>query len=160
MSYALAERNWSLRSRPIGTIEAVRTERIPVSQPAVSRSSAGSVPDWSAEFEQRARELIDLGANWDNRGSAVPRVDALAFAYAMLAETMAPTTAAPSVIPLGNGGLQLVWAGNRADIEVEVLQPNEAQVYFVDHQSGAEREWRLTTEFSPLSTLLRTIFTR
>ena len=72
---------------------------------------------------------------------------------------MAPTTASPSVIPLSNGGVQLVWAGNQVDVEVEVMHPNQALVYSLDHQSGVETEWQLTTEFSPLSALLRSKFT-
>jgi hypothetical protein len=159
MSYAVAERNWLLRSRPLGMIDAVTIERIPVSQPAVSRSSTGSAPEWSKKFEQSVHQILELGADWDNRGSSAPRVDALAFAYSLLSQAMSPMTVAPSVIPMSNGGVQLVWAGSQVDVEVEVVQPNEALVYFVDRYSGTENEWRLTTEFSLLSTLLRSKFT-
>lgn len=160
MSYALAERNWSLRSKPVGTLEKVRLESIPVNQPAVSRSTTGSAPEWSMEFGRRASELLQLGTDWDGRQSAGPRLDALTFAYSLLSEAMAPTTVAPSVIPMSNGGVQLVWNGNQADVEVDVIQPNVASVYVFDHASGAETEWLLTTEFSQLSALLRSTFTR
>jgi len=160
MSYALARTNWSPRARSAaGAIGSTVTEPIPVNQPAVSRSSTGSAPDWSRSFENRAQELLQLRPNWDNRGSATPRIDALSFAYSVLSEAMAPTTASPSVIPLSNGGVQLVWAGNQVDVEVEVMHPNQALVYSLDHQSGVETEWQLTTEFSPLSALLRSKFT-
>jgi hypothetical protein len=106
------------------------------------------------------QELLALGRDWDRRGSAAVRRDVLAFAYFMLSQIMAPTTAAPSIIPLGHGGVQLLWASPSIDVEVEVAQPNEIDVYQLDRATGTEDEWQARTEFSRLGDLLRSKFTR
>ena len=82
------------------------------------------------------------------------------FAYTMLAQAMGPRTVSPSIIPLGNGGVQLVWSTVTTDVEVEVVQPNQVIVYHCDRQSGTEEEWRTETEFSKLAAILRTSFMR
>jgi len=78
----------------------------------------------------------------------------------MLSEAMAPTTAPPSIVPLGHGGVQLLWSSPSVEIEVEVVQPNEIIIYHFDRAAGTEREWQATTEFSDLADLLRSAFTR
>jgi hypothetical protein len=78
----------------------------------------------------------------------------------MLSQVMAPTTAPPSIIPLSHGGVQLLWTNPSVEIEVEVVQPNEIIIYHLDRTAGVEHEWQATTEFSGLSDLLRSAFTR
>jgi hypothetical protein len=109
---------------------------------------------------RRVHELLALGKDWDHRGSAAVRVDVLAFAYSMLSQVMAPTTVPPSIIPLGHGGIQLLWTSPSIEVEVEVVQPNEIVVYQLDCVTGSESEWPATTEFSGLGDLLKSAFTR
>jgi hypothetical protein len=77
----------------------------------------------------------------------------------MLWQAMGHETAAPSIVPLGNGGVQLLWSGASAEIEVEVIRPNEIIIYYLDRRTGGDREWRAETEFSELADLLRAYFT-
>lgn len=105
------------------------------------------------------QELLGLGRDWDGRGSAAVRQDVLAFVYFMLNQVMAPTTAAPSIVPLGHGGVQLLWTNPSIEVEVEVSQPNEITVYKFERATGAEEEWQVTTELSGLGALLRSGFT-
>jgi len=50
--------------------------------------------------------------------------------------------AAPSIVSLSDGGIQLEW--HRGGIDVEVtFSDHEPGMYFVDRESGDEREFRL-----------------
>jgi hypothetical protein len=106
------------------------------------------------------QELLALGRDWDRRGSAAVRVDVLAFAYSMLNQVMGPTTVPPSIVPLGHGGVQLLWSSPSMEIEVEIARPNEIIVYQLDRATGTDYEWQATTEFSRLGGLLRSVITR
>src|SRR5260370_40908062 len=71
-------------------------------------STSGRRP-WVAEAYHRLRQLDGLRANWDARGSAAISVDALVFALQVLQRVMPPSGPAPSIHPLGHGGVQLSW---------------------------------------------------
>jgi hypothetical protein len=158
--YMLAEGQWCRNTAAI-TIDAAFSERIAVNKPVLVRGSAAEeLPVWVGDFQRRGDELIGLRQDWDGRGSAAVRIDALMFAYSVLSQSMTPSTVPPSIIPLGNGGVQLVWTSGVADVEVEVTKPNHVGVYYVEHATGKEREWQATTEFTALASLLRSTFTR
>jgi hypothetical protein len=131
----------------------------PAAAPVVGPPITVSRPQWFDQTLRRILELIALGPNWDGRRSAAVSKDALNFALQVLWRSMAPTTAAPSIVPLGNGGLQLLWSSGTADVEVEVIRPNEIIIYHLDRCTGAEREWQAETEFSELAGLLTANFT-
>ena len=163
MSTALAEDAWRPvwpRLQRTAVFADAASEPVTVVRPTVSPPSTASVPRWLDPTLRRIQELFDLGRDWDRRGSAAVRGDALAFAYSMLSQAMAPTTAPPSIVPLGHGGVQLLWSSPSVEIEVEVVQPNEIIIYHLDRVAGTEREWQATTEFSDLADLLRSAFTR
>ena len=136
------------------------SEPVAVVRPVVSPQSTASPPQWLDPTLRRIQELLTLGRDWDRRGSAAVRTYVLAFAYSMLSQVMGPTTLAPSIVPLGQGGIQLLWATPSVEVEVEVPQPNEIIVYQVDRATGHESEWQATTEFSSLGDVLRSAFTR
>jgi hypothetical protein len=160
MRNALALKDWSWQENPPGvTVDAAITESIQLIPPAVSRASPGSAPSWVEGFMNEASQLMGLRRNWDGRGSSAIKMEAISFAYSVLGRSMTPTTIGPAVIPMSNGGVQLVWAGQTAAIEVEVVNANEATGVYINHTTGVERELKFTTEFSVLSNLLRTTFT-
>lgn len=136
------------------------SERVIVPRPVMSPPTTASLPLWLEPTLSRMQELLALGQNWDRRGSAAVRVDAIEFAYSMLSEVMASTTAAPSIVPLGHGGVQLLWTSPSAEVEVEVVKPNTIIVYHLDRMTGEEKEWSATTELSGLARLLKSAFTR
>jgi hypothetical protein len=97
--------------------------RVPV--PQVSEPTTSSEPNWLRPTLARFAELASLRDNWDGRGFANVRTDVLSFALrSVLPEVLPPTAPAPAVIPLGHGGIQLIWNTAAAEIEVEVVAPN------------------------------------
>jgi hypothetical protein len=127
--------------------------RIPVG--AVSQPSTSLEPAWLRPILAQFARLLALDDNWDQRGSAEVRQDVLSFALrGVLPEIMPPTAPPPAVIPLGHGGIQLVWNTDTAEIEVEVIAPNEIVAYHFDKATGKESEEPLTNNFSTLSSLM------
>lgn len=123
----------------------------------VGPPSTVSDPEWFGAVETRLRELGGLGPNWDQRGSAAVRSDALVFAHSLLQQVMLPIAPLPAIVPLGHGGILLVWSGNAADIEVEVVAPHEVVAYHLDKQSGTEREWTVAADFSSIAQVVRSV---
>lgn len=75
--------------------------------------------------------VAPLQRDWDRRGSAAVRADALSFAWNILSQAMPSEAKAPVVIPLGHGGVQLEWSNRRgAELEIEVVRPFEVFVNF------------------------------
>jgi hypothetical protein len=100
------------------------------------------------------REIAKLKRDWDRRGSTEVSSDALAFAWSILNQIMPPKASPPSIVPLGNGGVQLLWHNQKSDLEVEIVRPNEVVLYHLDKGSGQEEEKPLTTDFSSITGIL------
>jgi hypothetical protein len=130
------------------------SDPVRLQSPQVSAPSTATTPRWLDPTILRLTELLDLPKNWDQRGSAAVRRDAASFTLTVLSQVMPPTAPAPAIIPLGHGGLQLLWSNARSDLEVEVLGPNDVVSYHLDKSSGTEDERVLTTEFSPIIDVL------
>jgi hypothetical protein len=127
--------------------------RIPTSE--ISQPTTSSEPLWLLPTLTQFQRLLTLQDDWDQRGSAEVRHDVLSFALRnVLPEIMPPTAPAPAVIPLGHGGIQLVWNTDRAEIEIEVIAPNEIIAYHLDKTAGEESEKPLTNDFSSLADLM------
>jgi hypothetical protein len=140
-------------------VDPAKPQPILITKAASGAPRAVKLTPWHIVFMEKFANLVNLGRDWDGRGSAAVRGDALVFAYSMLQSSMAPGTTPPAIVPLGHGGISLNWSNAAADIEVEVVGPNDVVIYYLDHATGEEREWPSATEFSELSSLLRTAFT-
>ena len=162
LAYADARRQRSWWRRRISSewVTGSVTRAAKIMSPSTGDPATTQSLGWVDVIEDRIADLQGLGANWDGRGSAAVRAEALAFAVSMLEQVMAPMIQAPSIVPLGHGGVQLEWSNDKAEVDVEVLTPNNITVYHHDRASGEEREWPAETEFSALAGLLRTNFTR
>lgn len=150
---------WGTSLRRLVRFAESVADPVQVQDPVVSPPTSATEPRWLGEVENRAEELGKLGRNWDGRGSAAVSRDSLEFARSILAEVMAPTTIAPSIIPLGHGGIQLEWVSRDVEIEVEIVKPYDVVIYHLDRPRGVEREWTAEAEFSELARILRASFT-
>lgn len=153
------ERQWPLPQWPApfgvaSQFSPAISEPVSYQRAQVSAPSAATQPKWIKPTVARLNELADLKANWDQRGSAEVSGDAINFTTNILNQVMSETTPPPSIVPLGYGSLQLLWINNAADLEVEVVRPNEVVAYFLDKTIGREVELLLTSDFSPIANFL------
>jgi hypothetical protein len=154
---------WAADPWDFGTDHArfsrARPARFRISSPQVSAPTTSSEPTWFEPTLARFVQVAELQDDWDRRGSAEVRVDVLSFALrSVLPEILPPNAPAPAVIPLGHGGVQLVWNSDEAEIEVEVIAPNEVVAYYFNKTTGDEREETLTNDFASLAEVMWSTF--
>jgi hypothetical protein len=154
LALALKEDQWDVASN-VGRFSDARTRPLRILIPEISERTTASIPNWFQPTLDRFLELAELQDDWDQRGSAQVRRDVLSFALrSVLPKILPPTAPPPAVIPLGHGGIQLVWNTKTAEIEVEVIAPYSVIVYHFDKASGQEHEEHLIIDFSSLSNLM------
>jgi hypothetical protein len=158
-----AERQWPRPQWPPLLVSASElspavSEPVGYQRAEVSAPSTETEPNWVAPTMARLSELAALERNWDRRHSAEVSRDALVFAIVVLSQVMSETTVPPSIVPLGRGSLQLLWHNDAAELEVEVLRPNEIVAYFLDKKIGHEEEIPLTSDFSAVTRFLSAHF--
>jgi hypothetical protein len=156
---ALKQDQWEDLASDLGRFSDARTRPLRIPAPEISERTTVSVPTWFRPTLDRFLELAEFQENWNRRGSAQVRRDVLSFALrSVLPKILPPTALAPAVIPLGHGGIQLVWNTNTAEIEVEVIAPYSVIAYQFDKASGRETEDQLTMDFSDLAKLMWSMF--
>jgi hypothetical protein len=142
---------------PLSVFGRARTDKVLPGRPELAPAVGGDAAAWSA-VKSRFDEIGGFGENWDGRGSARVPSGTLAFARQMLTSVMPPKAPAPVITPLGDGGIQLVWRSPRGELEIEVTKPNQVIVFNLDSETGAEREWEESTDFTRVSDLLWNMF--
>lgn len=93
---------------------------------------------WFRPTLDRMREFLSLGENWNGYGERPIHDSAVKRAVDVLNE-ICPSGPAPSVVPTARGGLQIEWAAEDFEIEVEIPPSGPALVLIVD-PSGDEIE--------------------
>ena len=95
---------------------------------------------WKAKLKNRFAELRNLENGWDGyRGVALDgQIEAVA--SSLLGEIYDPRVAPPSLVPGGDGSLQIEWHVNNCDLEIDVLSPEEVVAYMNNQGTGFEEE--------------------
>jgi len=159
LAVVLKKDQWDGLASDLGRFSDARTRPLRIPAPEISERTTASVPAWFQPTLDRFLELAELQDDWDQRGSAQVRRDVLSFALrSVLPKILPPTAPAPAAIPLGNGGIQLVWNTNTVEIEVEVVAPYSVIAYQFDKATGEEKEEQLTMDFSDLAKLMWVTF--
>ncbi len=136
----------------------VYTENVQVSSSEIGSPSTSDDVAWVPPVQKRMSEIRRLKNDWDGRGSASVPSETLAFAFSMLSNIMPPRAPAPAIVPLGDGGVQLVWYSRRGEVEVEIARPNQVIIFHQDRVADTEREWEASTDFRRLSDILWGLF--
>jgi hypothetical protein len=152
---ALRQGHWEDYGSDVSRFSDAATRPLRIPAPEVSERTTVSVPTWLQPTLDRLLELAEFQYDWDKRGSAQVRRDVLSFALrSVLPKILPPTAPAPAVIPLGQGGIQLVWNTPKSEIELEVIEPYSVIAYHFDKETGEESEEPLTMDFSNLAKLM------
>lgn len=134
-----------------------RSQFLPVDIGAAAFTDPG-LPRWFGSLLPVMCDLARLRDNWDGRNSAAVRHDVLRFVASVLSRVMSPRIPAPSLVPLGNGGIQMIWGAVETEIEAEISRPNSVVLYLLDRQTTTESELELGPDFSALAAVLRAAF--
>ena len=125
--------------------------------PELGQSTADGNLKWAGMVRRILEQLLELGHNWDGRGSGRVLPDTALFALQLLTQTMPPVGFAPAIVALGNGALQLEWHTPAADLEIEVRKPNSVSIWYSKRDSGEEEEFDVTTDFGRLEGLVKSV---
>lgn len=117
-------------------------------------ASTTSQPDWLPVVKRRLAQVAGLQRDWDQRGSAKPSLGTLYYTLALLDKVMPSRAFAPTIIPLGHGGVQLVWHSDVTELEVEIVKPNLVMTLIAHKATGNEEEWFDEEAITHLSTAL------
>jgi hypothetical protein len=65
----------------------------------------------------------------------------------------------PVIVPLGNGGIQLEWNSDSADLEIEVTRPFQISALLFKHRDGEDTEAEIATDtYDRLTEIVREHF--
>lgn len=141
-----AEDHWFQFASNSNELARASIKPVVVARPQLSSPSVVHRSSWARPTVDRLMALASLRDNWDQRGSAAVRADVLSFAWQVLAQIMPADGAAPVVIPLGNGGVQLEWSSPTAELEVEIARPYQTSAILIENQNGQEVEIDIPTD--------------
>jgi hypothetical protein len=98
---------------------------------------------WLTTAVTRIEHLTALAANWDSYGAQPVTAEAAVAAVRFLLNAAYPEIAAPAVVPLPDGGVQLEWHRGGLDIEIAFSEA-EPGIYVEDHTTGTSHESSLS----------------
>lgn len=150
---------WYQSADSVGELVRSSFKPVVVARPQLSPPSVVHRSKWARTTIDRLMALAPLRDNWDQRGSAAVRADALSFAWQMLSQTMPEDGASPVIVPLGSGGIQLEWSSDRAELEVEIMRPYQISALLTLFENDGEVDIELPTDtWDQLTEVLREHF--
>lgn len=101
---------------------------------------------WLHDVIRRVFYLLKLPEGWDSYGARRISPDAVAEGLQLLGEVLGPgeDIQIPDLTPGPNGEVQLGWRRGGKTLEVDIIGPGDATVYFCDDDAnGTAGEWEL-----------------
>lgn len=131
-----------------------RVEPLAIAVPIDAMSARWLRPSLEGLFR-----ALTLGRGWDSYNARPIAYASAQSALDFLSRYLEPTTSAPAVVPLADGGVQLEWHRGGLDVEIAFSPDDEPELYVADHETGDA--WDLDPsspqfeEIRPLLTRLR-----
>lgn len=120
----------------------------------LSLSGSGIEPSDLWHCMDALKRLTMLPPNWDSYGAKPVTRATAKRALPTLANVVSNRIPLPAIVPMHQGGLQLEWHSDRADIELVFPSVGEPSYSFADHEGGEEGEGRGTLESARILELL------
>ncbi|MGD0292249.1 MAG: hypothetical protein ABSB30_00170 [Terracidiphilus sp.] len=114
------------------------------------------LPTWVKPTISAIMGVQTLPENWDSYGAKKIKSDLFSQSLSFLGLIMDTTSPAPSVVPLGDGGLQLEWHRKQQDLEIAFPADDTPQFFYQNKTTGVEQEGS-ASDVANLAQLLRNI---
>lgn len=124
--------------------------RVPIARLAFAPAAKSTVyvvsfngeplPNWVRPTISALNEIGSLPENWDTYGAKAANPDLMRESFSILQLVMQPTSPAPSVVPLSDGGIQLEWHQKSQDLEITFPMFETAQYYYKSRATGVVQE--------------------
>jgi len=102
--------------------------------------TANELPKWVEPTISAFVAVQTLPDNWDSYGGKRVSIDLIIQSLSILERLMEETSPPPSVVPLGDGGLQLEWHRKQQDLEIVFPADNAPQYYYCNRANGSQKE--------------------
>lgn len=111
----------------------------------VDRATSYRSPDWMPLSMRQLDAIERLPVGWDSHGASQPDERIVRSARALLAALVQASDRIPKprINPTPTGGVQFDWERGARYCEIELVDPRNAQFYFVDHEAKTECNGRL-----------------
>ncbi|MEX2151716.1 MAG: hypothetical protein WD825_00150 [Gemmatimonadaceae bacterium] len=140
----------TLRTSEPLTVPARREQRRLLTDPIVAkltlRSSEVRVevhhpePAWLYPVLDRLQHLSKLVEGWDSYGGQPPTDKSIFGALAVISQVLKYESAAPPIVPLSEGGVQVEWHGGGEELEIRVGPNGEISAFRFDERAGRGEE--------------------
>jgi hypothetical protein len=133
--------------RPIYNIasQGTSTLTLKMANPArVSVPPGVLASSWFGPALEQFQSAIALPPDWDTYGGVPASLASIGKALSFLSNYLGERSFAPSVVPLTDGGVQLVWHRNGLDVEATFPAADDGDVYVRDIDANLEHEFDLT----------------
>jgi len=117
----------------------------------VYRSNA--LPAWVKPTISAFIGIHNLSDNWDSYGGKAANRDLIKQSLFVLGLIMQSDSPAPSVVPMGDGGIQTEWHRRQQDLEIVFPADEAPRFYYRNRATGAEQEG-FANEIARLTRLL------
>lgn len=134
-----------------GAFRVVVTESLVPAAP-----TENPLPTWVEPTISAFTKVQSLHENWDSYGGKKIGPDVVIQSLSILGLIMDSGSPAPSVVPLGDGGLQLEWHRRQQDLEITFAADDAPQFYYRNRATGVEQPG-FTSDVANLSQLLRNL---
>jgi hypothetical protein len=108
----------------------------------------GNKSAWNMLLSRRFDQMCALEQGWDGYTGRPVNSSCANFAATVLEHLYREGLEAPSLVPGGDGTVQIEWHHNQFDIELDVLAPNKVRAYRYDCLSNEEQEIHVQNDFS------------
>jgi hypothetical protein len=115
------------------------------------------LPGWFDPLMQGFVDLLTLPPNWDSYAAEAVDQKVVHGAMNTINGLLGPTSPAPRVVPLSNGGLQLEWHRQGVDLEVVFDRAEEPFFYYRNRVNGDESEHSLSENAGFLRSIITSL---
>ena len=114
---------------------------------------------WFESVREQFESAISLPPGWDTYYGVPSSLSSVERALSFLVTHLQRNSVPPTVVPLSDGGIQLVWHQKALDVEATFPPAEDGEVYVRDLASGTETEVGLASRGNDLA-VLREAFQR